>query len=126
MVLEAQGAAHPVRRAALALATEDAWCSGLAEFVEDNKATFAVAGGTNKLDWAELHDEYQAAMEAPLEEVLGRLGLDAQDFLTQLSANTHESVRASPLPQDAIDPLRAFADYDTFEHMMRHAASEVP
>ena len=49
-------------------------------------------------------------MEAPLEEALQRLGLDAQDFLQQLAAGTHEAVPASPLAPDAIEPLRAFAD----------------
>ena len=63
-------------------------------------------------------------MEAPLEEALQRLGLDAQDFLQQLAAGTHEAVPASPLAPDAIEPLCAFADYTTFEAMMRRAAAE--
>ena len=33
---------------------------------------------------------YQVAMEAPLEDVLQRLNLDAQDFLQQLAKGTHE------------------------------------
>ena len=44
MALEAQAASHPVRRAALALAEEDAWLAAFDDFREQNKATFAVAG----------------------------------------------------------------------------------
>ena len=63
-------------------------------------------------------------MEAPLEDVLQRLGLDAQDFLQQLAKGTHEAILASPLPPEAIEPLCAFAEYQAFEAMMRRAATE--
>ena len=67
---------------------------------------------------------HQVAMEGPLEDVLQRLSLDASDFLQQLAKGTHEAIVASPLPPEAIDPLRAFAEYQAFESMMRRAADE--
>jgi len=35
-----------------------------------------------------------------------------------------QAIVASPLPPEAIDPLRAFAEYQAFESMMRRAADE--
>ena len=115
-----------LQSAALALHVDVGWSSQLEEFQQANASSFALGGGDAQLDWTELHDQYQAAMEGPLEEVLQRLDLDAKDFLEQLSASTHESVLASPLPQEAIAPVRAFADYKAFEQMMRQAATAAP
>ena len=50
--------------------------------------------------------------------------LGAQDFLQQLAKGAHEAVLASPLPPEAIEPLRAFADYEAFEAMMRPATAD--
>ena len=36
-----------------------------------------------------------------------------------------QAILASPLPPEAIEPLRAFAEYQAFEAMMRRAANEV-
>ena len=35
-----------------------------------------------------------------------------------------QAILASPLPPGAIEPLRAFAEYQAFESMMRRAAEE--
>ena len=128
MRLDAAAAAHPVRMAALVLGVDTEWSVQLDAFQQAHAAKFVLGGGdalSSKLDWAELHDEYQAQMEAPLEDVLQSLGIDAGGFLQELAANSHEAIIASPLPPDAIEPVRAFADYKAFEGMMMRAASDM-
>ena len=74
--------------------------------------------------WTTRHEEYQEALEATLESVLGSAGVDATLALQALVAPPPAaSEAATPMPARAELPLRAFVDYPSFERMMKDPAA---
>lgn len=124
MEAEAAGAAtDPVRRAAIAAASDAEWQSATRAFIAQHSAGFAhgvSSHPSSQLAWTKVHEEFQVAHEDGLEALLARAGVDASDVLSRLSSAPPPSAAGlTPLADHAWRPLYAFVEYGAFEAMMK-------